>query len=216
VSGVSASVTGTGVITVVPSLGVTFDATSVIELWPESLDPDSVNDALNLAVLDAGEICQIRQDITNPTLDATYKIVTLPATFTKIIDVTYKDAGANWIPYAYARYPNQLTEMWRGFTIRNGGIYLSEPISSSIAGTDIAVRGYRLPNTLTNDTDLCEVNPAFLVYMAAFFLEAGEAGGSTVDPDQHAGRAANWLRAALSIRESMGTNWEPGTMELEV
>ena len=215
-SGVSVSTTGTGVLTVVPSLGTTLDATSVVEIWPESLDPDSVNQALDMALRDVEEICQIRTDIANPTLDSSFTKITVPATLTKIIDVTYMDAGNNWIPYAHARYSNQLTELWRGFTIRNGLISLSEPISSSIAGSNILVRGYRLPNALIADTDLCEINPAFMVYKAAFLLEAGEAGGSSVDPEQHSGRPANWLRDALQIRESMGTSWEPGTMELDV
>lgn len=213
---VTASAVGTGLITVVPSLGVTFDATSVIELWPEGLDPAQVDDSLNMAVRDAQEIVNVRQDITSPTLDSTYKIVTLPPTFVKIIDVQYLDAGSNWTPFAYARYPNVLTEMQRGFTVRNGSLYLSEPIPSSVLGPSIVVRGYRLPGMLTGDADLCEINPAFLTYMAAYLIEAGESYGPSVDPEQHSGRAANWLRNALTIRESMGTNWEPGTQELEV
>jgi hypothetical protein len=207
---------GTGLITVVPAFGVTFDNTSVVELWPEGLDPSQVDDALNLAINDAAQIVNVRQDVTSPVVDSTYKIITMPASLVKLIDVSYLDSGSNWLPFESARYSNVLTEMQRGFTVRAGSIYLSECIPSSVVGSNIVVRGYRLPNALTADSDLCEVDPAFLIYMAAYFIEAGESYGPSVDPEQHSGRAANWLRSALQIREYMGTNWEPGTMELEV
>jgi hypothetical protein len=199
-----------------PSVSPTFDATTAVEVWPEGLAPEQVTDAINLAIADAEEIVNVRVNVTSPTLDSTYRIITIPANLVKLIDVSYVDAGGVWNPFGPSRYSNVLTDLQRGFSVRNGSIYLSEPIPSSIAGASILVRGYRLPNRLVNDTDLCDINPAFIVYQTAYLLEAGESYGPSIDPEQHSGRAANWLRSALTIREQMGTNWEPGTMELEV
>jgi hypothetical protein len=201
-----------GTLTVTPGWTTPPDGTSVCEVWPDYLAPEDVNAALNQAILRASDWLNTLVVQANPTLDATRKIITLPASWVKFVDVGYFYQGLWW-----EYLPQDFYDPMRGrtFVLRSPGkVYLSEAIPSAVPGADIQIRGYALPAALASDADLAEVPAAFLVPYAAFLLDASEAAGPTLDPEQHSGRAANWLREALAVEGRMATRWLPNTQEV--
>lgn len=211
---VTDSASGTGVLTVTPAFDTPPDATSQVEIWPEGIEPERVNDALNAAVLEASGLVAIRADQTSPTLDAGRKVITPPATWVYVLDVLYQDDSGSWRKYYPSRFEDYLIEQDLGFTCLNGTIQLSHPIPANVSGANILLRGYRLPVELTSDATLAEVPADFLVYTAALALESGRVAGPLLDPEQHATRSSAWLRSSLVARSKLGTDWEGAVLKL--
>jgi flavin-binding protein dodecin len=122
---VSTNTQGSGLITTTASWGVGLDTTSVIEVWFDSLAPEQVNSAINEAINDAQDQAVVKAIQTNPTLDATRKIITPPATFTRVYALVWQDAGGTWYR---ARAVNNLddlpwvdTSQYR-FAVHNGTV----------------------------------------------------------------------------------------------
>lgn len=215
---VSASSQSASTITPATNFAPAPDATSVIELWPEGVLPDDVNEALSRAVLRASDIVQIVSDQQPASLVAitggTDTIgVVLPANMVRVAQVRYLDSAQTWHNY----YPAEWLNRYAGDTFTLGPsrtLYFYPPIPSSITQANMHCLGYRLPADFTADTDLCEVPPQYLIYFAAAMLDAGEAYGAELDPEQHSGRAANWLREAAALEPRMVTDWLPGTVNV--
>lgn len=205
---VTNSTTGSGVLDVVPSFGVTPDTTSVIELWPEGIDPERVNDALNMAVREGSEATNLYVEQANPTLDADRMVITVPAEWTYLKDLLYRTGDGYWRQFQPATYPDYIPPGDPLFSLIAGSIYLREPIPSDVLGANILLRGYRRPALLSADADLCEVHPDFLIYTAALDIDAGRAQGPTLDPEAHQNRSASWLRSSIVARSKLGTDWD--------
>jgi hypothetical protein len=193
------------------------DATSIIEIWQGDRDPQEVNNAINLAILDAQELVFI-PDRQNPTaIDANFRELSLPTGFVYVYGFEYKDAGGNYREY-HMQY--DYTGLSDGAGDRNmylrGPVLVIRPVlSASIALADMWVLGYRRPSLLVNDTDVSDVRTDFLVFKAATLLEESKAGSTAVDPEDHGGRGSNWLREALDIRVRLQTALEPNTVEVK-
>jgi len=211
---VSGSTQSAGILTITPNWTVTPDATSVFELWPDSIQPEEVNNAINMAVNKAADICQVYLETANPTVDSTRKVVTIPTNFVALSGFKYLYSSTNtWYTFYYQPWMD--VTRTPGYTVQGNKVYLTEEIISSVAGTDIYVCGYRLPNALSADTDVAEVRPDYLALMGAYLIEATASEGQALDPEQHSGRAGNWLREAQAIEARMQTAWKPNTIEVQ-
>lgn len=208
------SALGTGLLSLAPSLSVVPDTTSVVEVWPEGIEPERINDALNLAVLTASELVAVRTDLPAPTLDVTRGVCTPPATWLYVMDVMYREATGLWRRYIPTQHDGYVSPCELEYTVVGGKLYLSYPVPAGVLGPDILLRGYRMPQELISDTTLAEANPDFLIYTAALDVDSGLAEGPTLDPEQHATRANAWLRAMLVSRTKLGTDWEPNAVRV--
>lgn len=213
-SNVVDSTGGTGILSLLPSLGVTPDTTSLIELWNEGLDPERVNEALDLAVADAAPLAPVRVDLTSPTISGDRTTITLPATWTHLLDLLYKDGGGAWHQLQPSTWIDYVPDGDHYVAVVGGQLCMSYPLPSDVLGANILVRGYRLPSSLGSDSSICEVYPDFLVYDACLLIDAGRAQGSTLDPEAHESRSAAWMRAMLVARTHLGTDWEASVTRL--
>jgi hypothetical protein len=206
-----------GVCQTLTSWAVALDTTSVIEIWPSAYGPAEVNNAINEAINDAQDQAIVKAVQNNPTLDATRKIITPPATFSKVVALTWTDSSGCWYRARAWNFVNELklleSDQW-GFAIQGGNLYLNRAISSSIVGTDINLVGYRLPNLLTADTDTAEVRSDYLTYKAAVLLESASVANPQFDPEGAAQRANVWLREVARCYPGLNTELEPNTADL--
>ena len=214
----SASAIGTGVLTVSPALSPVFDSTTVVECWPDEITPDAVNNAINLALDDLEDILNVYVETASPTLNTARDVVTIPTAYVKLCIVRYLDAGGTWRVYRYCHSPELFREeQGKGFTFMGRSVYLSQPIPSDIAGTDILITGYSLPAQLNADTDLAQCPAPFLVYKAAALLEQSLTGNVDIDSEGHASRGSQWLAQAQQLRPAMPyQHYLPNTIVLEV
>lgn len=214
---VANNASGTGLLTVAASWAVALDTTSVVEVWPENESPALVNEAINAAITDAQDQAVVKDVAANPTLDASRKVVTPAATFTKVYALSWVDASGAWTRVRPVNYLDELRLADPGqyvFAVHNGKLYLNQPIPDDIAGADITLGGYRLPNLLTADADLAEVRSDYLVYKAAVLLESGKIANPQFDPEGHAQRANVWLREVARSYPALNTELEPNTTDL--
>lgn len=214
---VSGTTQATGTGTVALAFSPAPDSTSVIEIWPALRTPEDVNNAINLAVLDAQELVWV-PDRANPTaIDTTYyRELSLPSSFIAVYGFRYRDASGLYRTYRMTGEPEDLPQSsgLRSVALAGSLLIIRPELSASTALADMWVLGYRRPALLVNDTDRSDVRTDFLVYKAATLLEETKAGGGDIDPEDHAGRAANWLREALDIRQRLTTDLEPNTQEI--
>ena len=213
---VSGSAVGTGVVTYAPATTLAIPAVSTVEIYPEDLYPDSINEAINIAILDVAEFVHVPYETTNPTLDSDRQFLTLPGDFTKVTDVRYLDDGDVRHVYQIVDEPHEMWDHNDAAFLSGSQLQLRPWIPASIAGASIILRGYRHPVLMTTDSDICEVNPAYLIFRAAGLLEQARVEGAGLDPEQHQVRANNWLAQALVLREALTISWRPGTREVEV
>jgi hypothetical protein len=213
----SNSAVGTGIITITPALSTVFDATSVVELWPDQTSPEEVLNAINLALAGIASRCDVYVETSNPTLDSTRQIVTIPSTYTKLCVVKYRDSGGLWRIYRYSHSPEQpAQEQGRDFTVQGRLVYLSEAIPSDAPTSTTLITGYRAPASMVLDTDLLEAPWSYVVFQAAGLLEQGLIGNVDVDPENHQNRAAGWLANAIRERDiAPYTNYLPNTIILD-
>jgi hypothetical protein len=154
-------------------------------------------------------------DYAAPAISVDRNSITIPAGMVKIIDLVYTDEyGA--LTHHFLEWQMRAAQYGRqSFFVIGDALSLSDAIPTSIPDANVKVRGYRLPTLLTDDASLCDVPPEYLIYTAAFMLEAGDAAGPQRDPEQHAGRAGNWFRRSQQLEASLRTRWEPNTQPLE-
>lgn len=213
---ITANASGTGLITVSTSWPVSISTSSVVEIWP-NYGPTEVNAAINQAINDAQEQGLVRDVATNPTLDSTRKVVTPAPTYVKVYALTWKNADGTWTRARPVNFVDDLRWVDPGnyaFSPHNGSLYLNAAIPSNIAGADIHLGGYRLPNLLNADGDQAELRSDYLVYKAAVLLESSNIANPQFDPEGHAQRANVWLREVARAYPSLNTELEPNTMDL--
>lgn len=207
------NVQSTGVVTVSPAYSPVPTAADVVEIWPDYIDVESVNDHINLAIDRISEAVGIYAE-TAATVAADGITVTIPTGWTHIIGVRYQDDYGHWWDYFPSADPWQDTYGPYSLSIQGGFVYLNRAIPDGI--TSVYIRGYRAPVYLAADTDVPDVNPAYLVYMAAYSLSAGMSYGQALDPEQHSARATNWYNQAKDIESKSQTNWLPHTVPVNV
>ena len=210
---ITANARSSGVLTVSPAFSPVPTVNDVVEIWPDNISIQTVNDHINLAIDRLSEIVGIYVEQA-ATLDSDLRVVTLPSELTHVIGVRWQDDYENWNDYMASADPWQDPYAGDSLTVRGGSLYLSKPIPSSLAS--VYVRGYRAPAYLYADTDISEVNPAYLVYMTAYSLSAGMAYGQAVDPEQHSLRATNWYNQAKDIEARSATSWLPHTIPVNI
>jgi hypothetical protein len=186
-----------------------------LEIWPTEVSPVDVKDAINNAIKRVSRVFNVYLETANPTLDSTRTVVTLPSNFVKVAGVGYLLNGY-WKDYRPAANDWLDPLGGPGYMLHGNKLYLSEAIESSAAGADIIVKGYRLPALLTADADVADVPSDYLTTMAAAILDLSEIGGASTDPENHEGRAANWLRDAAYLEARIVPNWHPSTQEVLV
>lgn len=216
---VVSNIASTGTVSVLVAFSPQLDNTSVVELWPEDLTPLELNNKINDAILRVSDLVGIPlTDTPNAlVLDGTTVIgLDLKTTFYKVAAVRLLTTGNEVLTYRAASWLDK--NAGNTFQLDTGGLarlWLYPPQDSNtypIANWHVA--GYRLPAALSADTDLAEVPAQYLVLWTAAMLDAGQAEGPTLDPEQHAGRAANWLREAAAIESRLSTDWLPGTINV--
>lgn len=215
---VTATVGSTGTGSVSPNWTVTPDTTSIIEIWADDLTPEEVNNAINLAIVNAQELVLV-PDRQNPaSIDTTYyRELAAPSGFVYVYALRYKDSSGYWREYRPTDNGDGLSfgAGDRNFFVNGSTLVIRPDLSASVSLGDIWVLGYRRPALLVNDDDVSDVRTDFLVFKAATLLDEGRASGGEVDPNDHGGRAANWTREYLEIRTRMQTALEPNTVELK-
>lgn len=199
---------GNAKMTVSPAWSTLPTVSSTVEVWGDRLSVEDVNANINLAILDAAQIKHVRMTAEITTFNEDSYSFTLPAEFTYVYRVRYRSATQHK-SYDLTRHGEQYN-----YDIRNGEVFLNTPIPSDI--TSLFVDGYRKPVLLHDDSDISDIPSAFVTYMAAFYCEGAQAGGQSIDPEQHSGRAGNWLRQALLVRSELNTKWLPNTYPVEV
>jgi hypothetical protein len=199
---VSTSAQGTGVVTVVPSFTVTPAIGDVAEIWPDGADPDQINQYINMAILDVQSLASViaRETLTGAEIASDRLSVTIPATWTKVARLTYKDAGGTRHTFR-PRGPLDALDSDRVFDVQEQTLELKYAIPSD--ATVVQAIGYRPPALLTADADLAEVRSDFLMYKAASLLAASDAEGPQLDPEGHAAQALTWAREADRLRYTM-------------
>lgn len=212
---ISDNAQGTGVVTTSVSHGL--DATSVVEIWFDSLAPEQVNNAINQAINDAQDQAVVKAVQSNPTLDADRKVVTPPATFTRVYALAWRDGSGRWTRARAVNQPDDLAWVDSGqyrFAILDGALRLNAAIPSDIAGADIHLLGYRLPDLLDDDADTAEVRSDYLTYKAGVILESSKIENPQFDPEGHGQRVNVWVREVARCYPTLNTEWEPNTVDL--
>jgi len=214
---VSNSDAGTGLITIAPSVGTPFDSTTRVEILPDELTPDAVNEMINLAIDSLEDTVDVYVRYHNPVIDSTLCQITIPDDLTKLTEVSYLDAGNIWRPYRYRHNPEiPSEEHYYDFTVSGRTIYLSQPIPSDIVTTNIIIGGYRPPAHPTSDSDVLEAPIPFIVYHAAANLEQSLTGNVDVDAEGHQTRGGQWLAQAQLHRPSRDySGMKPNTIVLD-
>lgn len=199
------SIQGSGEFEISPGWETLPNTSSVIEVWSDRISVDDVNDAINMAILDASDIALVRED--RPVLASAFPLdrlsVPIPEDFTHVFTIESLTASV-WSSWDRTNADTQ--QLYR---MRNRRAYFPTALPSSLE--ELWIRGYRKPRRLLRDDDICEVSPDYVVLMACFYLDAGAAEGQALDPEQHAGRAGNWYRQALLRRNEILTTWQPNT-----
>jgi hypothetical protein len=208
---VESTVQATGAVTVTPDWATPPDATSVIEIW-QTFDPDEVNDAIDLAVLSAQELVWVSTRV-NPTLiSSDFKAVTLPSGLIAVTGFYYQTTTANvYKTYKLGQHSDYLTEHPATAVLQAGQLLLNPALTADIALGDQWITGYALPALPTSDSDTLKIRSDYLSLWAAAHIEASRAEGGQLDPEDHSSRASNWLRMAMALRISLGTQVDPDT-----
>lgn len=178
-----------------------------LEIWPGDVDPNAINDHIRSAIGRGSDIVNTYVEAV-PTIDSTRMIIDIPTTFTRVSGFHYYYNG---IIYAYTR-SDWLDPTYDQYQVRGRKLYLSTAVQAS--ATDLVIQGYRVPALPSADADLIEMNPEYVMYMAAAMMEAGDAAQPGYDPEASGQRATVWYREALDLYSRMGTAWLSDTVEL--
>src|SRR6266542_758177 len=158
---VSGFARGTGIFTSAEAWAVTPTSSTQVEIWPEHFNVDQVNVAINQALLGVQDITNVRYNVdVSASLDATRRVVTLPADMVKIARVEWTigtgvgslarvaraasdraELNVSWLNYTTEGIP-YYSPTYLLFALENGLVYLSYPIEA--AATNILAKGYRL------------------------------------------------------------------------
>lgn len=211
------STQSTGVITVSPNWGTTPDATTQVELWKPDVTPEQVNNAINLAILGVQHIVFTPVRFSPSAINTGGTSLTFStANADKLYAFVHETATTDtFIEYELVESLAWLRERPYSCFPFNGKLYLYPAIDTALALTKLHILGYKKIATVSADTSSPNVRSDYLTYMAAFHIEASEVGGPQLDPEEHGGRAANWLREALLLKATLPTRFHPDTVDIQ-
>jgi hypothetical protein len=196
---VSTNEQGTGIITVTPSFASTPAAADTVEIWPDGVTPDQINQYINLSILDVQHLTSVIVRAA-PTVADDRLSVTIDSTWNKVARLTFKYADGTRFTLR-PRGPLDPIDSPDVFDVQETALELKYALPEDITG--LAAIGYRMANLLDADTDLAEVRSDFLVYKAASLLASADAEGPTLDPENHQGQANTWTREAEKLRNAL-------------
>jgi hypothetical protein len=206
----------TGAAAIAPNWTTPPDATSIVEVWSGEIDIETVNNCINLAIMDAQEVVWVPTRVNVSAIAVDFSTVTLPTSLIAIYKLLAQNVSSGvWTTYQLGHDPSWLNEHPQTAVLVGSTAYLSPKLNDSFPITNVWACGYRLPVLLVNDSDVADVRSDFLVYKAAVLLESRFARGASLDPDEHGGRAANWEREALSIRGQLAIPLDPDTQMVQ-
>lgn len=212
---VAANAPGTGQLTLSPVPVVMPSVGNKVEVWPDETSPDEVNDAINLAILDAQHLAASIQVQVSPTIDTPRTRVTIPATWTMVARLRYDDGGITYrLRPRDPRDPNPWDqEPPTTFDIEGQAIVVWGGVPSS--ATNVRLVGYAPAQILANDTDLATVRSDFLVYKAASILVQNRMATPQLDPEGSGTRATFWAQQAEQKKREMNTQAMSNTVRIE-
>lgn len=212
---VAANAPGTGQLTLSPVPGVMPSVGNKVEVWPDEMSPEEVNDAINLAILDVQHLAASYALQTSPTLDLARKRITIPATWTMVARLTYEDGGLKYrLRPRDPRDPNPWDqEPPQTFDLEGQTVLLWGGVPSS--ATNVRLIGYAMPTLPTADTDLIGVRSDFVVYKAASILVQDRMATPTLDPAGSGSKATFWAQQAEAKKREMNTQAMSNTVRIE-
>jgi hypothetical protein len=212
---VAANAPGTGQLTLAPVPAVMPSVGNKIEVWPEEITPDEVNDAINLAILDVQHLAASVVVLTSPTFDSARKRVTIPANWSMVARLTYEDGGLKYrLRPRDPRDPNpwdQLPPMT--FDIEGQGLVVWGAVPTS--ATNVRLVGYAMPTLPALDSDLISIRSDFVVYKAASILVQSRIASPTLDPEGSGQRATFWAQQAEQKKREMNGQALSNTVRIE-
>lgn len=215
---VEESASGTGVITVTPALATTFDTSTLVEILPDDITPESFMENVNTALEGIVDAVNIYEEIADPVIfDAERRQITIPAEFVKLHRIKYLDSGGVWRVFRPVHNPELLgQEQGLDFAVHGRTVYLSQALPSDIGVGNLIISGYRMPDVVDSDTDVVEAPSAYMTFKVAALLEQGQIASGENDPDAHTTRGSTWATQSEIERQkgSFGTNYLPGTVAL--
>lgn len=215
---ITGSQQSSGSVSVTPSWSVQPDVGSRIELWDSAYPPDRVNDLINTAILNVQEYTLVRKRDHPSSIDSDGKFLTVPATFKYVSRLVYENQTPPppFFTYEIGRDTGWFYESERSARLSGNLLYLYPYLDTDIAAdpTKVWIEGHGIPDVLSADTDYADVRAEYLVFYTGFLLEAGESAGNNLDPEEHGGRAGNWLREAITARQGMFDPPDPNSVEV--
>lgn len=202
---VSTNEPGTGRLTLLPIPLVMPSVADTIEVWPDGIATDDVDEAIAMAMLDVQNISAAIAVQTSPTIDSDRKRIAIPATWTAIARLSFEYGGLKYVLRPRdPRDPQPWDQDWPvTFDIEstNRQIVVLGGIPDSV--TNVRLVGYALPSLPTADTDQLPLRSDFLVYKAASILVQNQMATAELDPEGSGSKAQFWASQAEAIKRQM-------------
>ena len=189
-----------------------------VEFWIKSKDALSANSltltvgsALNINVaLSANTWTKVQIDLSAPeSLTAVTSLIVSSA------HATENDTNEIWINRIIAietateKYEKLAPYCWR-IDRKNGKFRFINGCESVVNDAKIKLVGYKLPSTLSSDTDTCDINPTLIVSKATARALISQAGGRTTDLDERR-QLSQWWESQSALAERSLPILRPGT-----
>lgn len=209
------SIQATGVVSIAPNWTTPPDATSIIELWDQKTPPAKINAKIKAAILDAQGSCRIRRRANPLAISSDFRAVQIPANFSHVSGLIFELATENtYQEHRIVQSSAYLDEAPFAAGVLGDQLFLNPILTSATDITQIWILGFGFPEIPTSDSDVVEVRSDYVVLMAGFFLEAEEAKGSQLDPENSQSRAAGWFQQAIALRTLMTEYLDPNSVEV--
>jgi hypothetical protein len=216
---VSSNAPGLGQLTLFPVPVVMPSVGNKVEIWPDELTPDEVNDAITMAILDVQHLAAAIAVQTSPTLSVDQKRITIPATWTMVARLFYEDGGLKYrLRPRDPRDPNpQDQDPPLTFDIENDGDTKSIVVWGGVptSATNVRLVGYAGASVPVADTDVAAVRSDFLVYKAASILSQNHMATQMLDPEGSGAKATFWAQQAEAKKREMNVQAMANTVRIE-
>jgi hypothetical protein len=202
------------ILTVTPAFSATLntgDTYTIIHLKRWADLKEYINMALDLI---KSEVLIHTVDENSITIQSNVNEYPIPANFTHIYKVTQEDSNGNFYgaPIPSSHYSiikssipllhfNQAPESLAVAEHYYGNLWFD---ASSISDRHLRLEGLMAQPKLESDTDICYINPDWVVAQAGAFIHASLARRSDNEPDDHATQFKIWQTIADDIRVGRG------------
>jgi hypothetical protein len=216
---VASNAPGLGQLTLAPVPVVMPSMGNKVEVWPDEMTPDEVNDALNLAILDVQHLAAAIAVQTSPTFDIARKRITIPPTWTMVARLSYEDGGLKYrLRPRDPRDPNPWDQdPPTTFDIENDGTTRSIIVWGAVpdSATNVRLVGYAGASLPTSDTDTTAIRSDFLVYKTAAILTQSRMATQLLDPEGSGAKATFWSQQAEVKKREMNVQAMSNTVRIE-